>query len=44
MGDEKKTIRKVIMVNFEDGTTRTMLVERAWLLGPNGDTLEKICP
>lgn len=44
MGPEKKTIRKVIMVGFDNGATRTMLVERAWLLGPNGDTIEKICP
>lgn len=44
IGEEKKTIRKVLMVSLDEGETRTMLVERAWLLGPNGDTLERICP
>lgn len=34
----------VIMVRFGDGETRTMLVERAWLLGPNGDTVERVAP
>ena len=44
MGDEKKTVRKVIMVTFDSKPNRVMLVERAWLLGPNGDTVDKIAP
>lgn len=44
MGPEKKTVRKVLMVGFENGETRVMLVERAWLLGPTGDTIERIVP
>lgn len=34
----------IIMVSFDDSTTRTFMVERAWLLGPNGDTIERIAP
>lgn len=44
MGPEKKTVRKVLEVVLADGSTRHMLVERAWLLGPDGGTIEKICP
>lgn len=43
-GSGKNTIRKVIMVRLDDGETRSMLVERAWLLGPNGDTIQKVAP
>lgn len=43
-GAGKNTMRKVIMVRLDDGETRTMLVERAWLLGPNGDTIQKVAP
>lgn len=44
MGADKKTVRKVIMVVFDNSPTRVMLVEKAWLLGSNGDTIQKICP
>lgn len=43
-GSGKSTVRKVIMVRLDDGETRSMLVERAWLLGPNGDTIQKVAP
>lgn len=44
MGADKKTVRKMIMVVFDNSPTRVMLVERAWLLGSNGDTIQKVCP
>jgi hypothetical protein len=43
-GAGKNTIRKVIGVNLDNGEYRWMLVEKAWLLGSNGDTIQKICP
>ena len=44
MGPEKKTVRKVLIVNFASGPSRVMLVERAWLLGPDGCTIDKLAP
>lgn len=44
MGGEKKTVRKVLMVALDNSETRVMLIERAWLLGPDGATIERIAP
>lgn len=37
-------VNTLIMVRFADDEIRTMLVERAWLLSENGQTIERIAP
>lgn len=36
--------KTLVMVTFGDGSTRTLLVEWAWLLSENGQTIERIAP
>lgn len=37
-------IRTGLMVSTANGDTRKIICERAWLLGPTGGTIERICP
>ena len=44
MTDDIKIFRTVIGVLFADGFYRILAVERAWLLGPDGGTVDRIAP
>lgn len=43
LGNAVKITRTLLCVSFVDDV-RYMLVERAWLLGPDGSTIDKIAP